>query len=100
MNSTFREQSSSQNLSDAAKKELTPMAAHAYTTDTVSPTSSSYQATSPVVAQSSHDHSNSIISRETLDRLELQTLTRAEKNMAMFDAIEAWIKTKPSSFVT
>ena len=100
MNSTFRDQSSSQNLPDAAKKELTPMATHAYTTDTVSPTSSSYQATSLIVAQSSHDHSNSIISRETLDRVELQTLTPAEKNMAMFDAIEAWIKTNPSSFVS
>ena len=147
MNSTFREQSSCQNLSDAVKKELTPMATHAYTTDTVSPTSSSYQATFP---KSSHDHSsstvaisstgnhilaeslkgkaageafqkyrddlriavtdphilasslysNSIISRETLDRVELQTLTCAEKNMAMFDAIEARIKTNPSSFVT
>ena len=45
-------------------------------------------------------YSYSIISRETLNRVKLLTLTPAEKNMEIFDAIEAQIKTNPSSFVT
>ena len=45
-------------------------------------------------------YSRKIISRETLNRVKLLTLTPTEKNMEIFDAIEAQIKTSPSSFHT
>ena len=45
-------------------------------------------------------YSSRIISRETLNRVKLPTLTSAEKNVEILDAVEAQIKTNPSSFHT
>ena len=45
-------------------------------------------------------YSSRIVSRETLDRVKLPMLTPTEKNMEIFDAIEAQIKTNLSSFCT
>ena len=45
-------------------------------------------------------YSSNIISRETLDRVKLPTLTPNEKKMELFDAIEARIQTNPSDFGT
>ena len=41
-----------------------------------------------------------IISRETLDHVMFKAHTPAEKNMPIFDAVEARIKTNPSDFST
>ena len=46
-------------------------------------------------------YSRRIISRETLDRIKLLTLTTSEKTIELFDAIESAIRTHPgSSFLT
>ena len=45
-------------------------------------------------------YSSRIISREILDRVRLPMLTSTEKNMDIFDAIEAQIRTNPSHFST
>ena len=45
-------------------------------------------------------YSSGIISREILGRVRLPMLTPTEKNMDIFDAVEAQIKTNPSHFST
>ena len=45
-------------------------------------------------------YSYNVISRETLDRVKLPTLTPNEKKMELFDAVEARIQTNPSDFGT
>ena len=55
--------------------------------------------TDPIILANSL-YSSRIISREILDRVKLPTLTPTEKNMDIFDAVEAQIKTNPSSFHT
>ena len=55
--------------------------------------------TNPLILANSL-YSSGIVSRETLDRVKLPVLTPTEKNMEIFDAIEAQIKTNLSSFCT
>ena len=45
-------------------------------------------------------YSRSIVSRETLSRVQLPALTNSEKNVILFDAIEDRIRTHPSDFRT
>ena len=45
-------------------------------------------------------YSSRIISQETLDRVQLPTLTPRSGNVGLFDAIESRIKTNPSDFCT
>ena len=44
-------------------------------------------------------YSRRMISRETLSRVQLPTLTNSEKNVILFDAIEDRIRTHPSDFL-
>ena len=53
--------------------------------------------TDPLILANSF-YSAEIISREVLDRIKLPTLTPGEKNVVLFDAIEARIRTHPSDF--
>ena len=45
-------------------------------------------------------YSRRIVSRETLNRVQLPALTNSEKNVILFDAVEARIRTHPSDFRT
>ena len=45
-------------------------------------------------------YSRRMISRETLSRVQLPALTNSEKNVILFDAVEARIRTHPSDFRT